>query len=78
MSVLSLRLPDSLHERVKEFASKEGISMNQFITSAVSEKMSAYATKEYLEKRARRSNMIKFKAALSQIADVEPEEYDKL
>ena len=38
MSVLSLRLSDSLHEKVKEFSSKEGMSINQFITSAVSER----------------------------------------
>lgn len=37
MSTLSIRLPDSLHEKIKELAKKEGISMNQLINSAVSE-----------------------------------------
>lgn len=78
MSTLSLRLPDSIHERVKEFAQKEGISINQFIASAVTEKISAYATVNYLERRAKRANITKFEKALSQIPDVEPEEYDKL
>ena len=78
MSILSLRLPDSLHERVKEFAQKEGISMNQFISSAVYEKMSAFSAKNYLEKRAARADEIKFKEAISNIPDVEPESYDKL
>ena len=44
MSTLSLRLPDSLHDRIKKFARDEGISMNQFIASAVLEKISAFAT----------------------------------
>jgi len=78
MSTLSLRLPDSLHERVKEFSIKEGISINQFIASAVTEKISAFATKDYLERRARRADVKKYEKALSQIPDVEPEEYDKL
>ena len=37
MSTLSLRLPESLHRRVKEMASQEGISINQFISTAVAE-----------------------------------------
>ena len=78
MSTISLRLPDSLHNKVKEIAKKEGISINQFIASAVSEKMSAFVTEDYLERRAERANREKFEEALSQIPDVEPEEYDKL
>ena len=32
MRTLSIRLPDSLHKRIKQMAEAEGISMNQFIT----------------------------------------------
>lgn len=78
MSTISLRLPKSLHQKVKELAKKEGISINQFITSAVSEKMSAFATVDYLEQRAKRADKTRFDGALSHIPDVEPEEYDKL
>ncbi len=78
MSILSLRLPDSLHKKVKDFSREEGISINQFITSAVSEKISAFATYDYLEMRAKRADKKKFKKALSRIPDVEPQEYDKL
>jgi hypothetical protein len=41
MSVLSLRLPDSLHRMVREVAAKDSVSINQFIATAVAEKMSA-------------------------------------
>ena len=78
MSTLSLRLPESIYERVKEFAKKDGISINQFIASAVSEKISAFATKDYLELRAKRANPKKYKEALSMISDVEPEDFDRL
>ena len=78
MSTLSLRLPDSLHNKIKEFSREEGVSINQFIASAASEKMSAFATVDYLKLRAKRADKKKFKEALSQIPDIEPEEYDRL
>ena len=78
MRTLSIRLPDSLHNRIKQMAAAEGISMNQFITLAVAEKMSALATVEYLEERAKRGSRQKFEAVLANVPDVEPEEYDKL
>jgi hypothetical protein len=53
-------------------------SFNQFIASAVSEKVSAFSTVEYLKQRADQANAKKFRSALSHIPDVSPEEYDKL
>ena len=78
MSTLSVRLPDSLHKRIKKMAEGEGISMNQFITLAVTEKVSALMTVEYLESRARRGDREKFEAVLENVPDVEPEVYDQL
>ncbi len=78
MSTLSLRIPESIYERVKEFAKKDGISINQFIASAVSEKVSAFATKDYLEMRASRADHKKYTDALAVIPDVEPEKFDRL
>jgi hypothetical protein len=77
MSTLSLRLPDSLHNGVKELASKEGISINQFIATAVAEKMSALMTEDYLRERAKRASRAKYDAALAKVPDVEPAEYDR-
>ena len=56
MSTMSLRLPESLHDKIRELAEKEGISMNQLVTTAVAEKVSALLTEEYLETRARRGS----------------------
>jgi predicted transcriptional regulator len=39
MGALTVRLPDSLHEKVRDLAEEEGISMNQFVMLAVSEKI---------------------------------------
>lgn len=78
MSTLSLRLPDSLHRRLGELARREGISINQLISSAVAEKMAALMTADYLEARAKRGSRRKFKAALAKVADIEPKDVDRL
>lgn len=43
MSTLSVQLPDSLHEKVLELAARDHVSVDQFITVAVAEKMSGRA-----------------------------------
>ena len=58
MTTISLRIPKSLHSTVKELVKQEVISMNQFITMALVEKVSAIATEEYLEKRAERASRL--------------------
>ena len=78
MSVLSLRIPESLHKRVKKLATEDKISINQFITSALTEKLSALDTEKYLENRARKGSMERFQKVLSKVPDVEPEDYDKI
>jgi len=78
MSTISLRLPDSLHATVRELAKKERVSINQFITLALAEKISALMTEEYLAMRAARGERAKFEKAMAKVPDVEPEEYDQL
>jgi predicted transcriptional regulator len=78
MSTLSVRLPESLHKRLKEMAEKEGVSMNQFITLAVSEKVSTLLTVDYLKERSQRGDRKAFESLLEKVPDTEPEEFDKL
>jgi len=78
MSTISLRLPDSLHKEIRKLASQDGISINQFISTAAAEKLAALKTLDYLEERAKRGTREKFEAALAKLPDVEPEDYDKL
>ncbi len=78
MSKLSIHLPDSLRKNLHELVKREGISIDQFIATAVAEKMAALMTETYLAERAKRGSRAKYDAALSQVPDVEPETYDKL
>lgn len=78
MSTISLRLPNSLHDAVRELAERDHISINQFIALALSEKISALITDEYLKERARRGSRQNFEHAMSRVIDDEPNEADKL
>jgi len=77
MSAISLRLPDSLHNRVRVLSGNDRISINQFVATAVAEKISALDTEEYIASRAKRASRKKFEHALSMIADVKPDKQDQ-
>ena len=78
MSTLSVRFPESLHKRLKEMADKEGVSINQLITLAVSKKVSTLLTIDYLKQRAQKVDRKTFDELLEKVPDTEPEEFDKL
>ncbi len=78
MSTLSLRLPSSVHRHIKEIAQKEGVSINQFISSAVSEKISAIMTEDYLQQRTKRADKSEFKKILDQVPQRTPLPGDEL
>ncbi len=78
MSTLSLRIPNSLHEQIRHLAKRDGISINQFLASAAAEKMSALLTEEYIEERAGRASLTKFRRVLKKVPDTEPEDFDRM
>jgi len=78
MSALSLRLPESIHRHIRDIAKKEGVSINQFISSAVSEKISALMTEDYLSQRAKRAKKEDFRKILAKVPDRAPVKGDEL
>jgi hypothetical protein len=52
----ALRLPASLKKSAEAVAREDGSTLNQFIVSAVAEKVSALKTAEYFTQRATRGN----------------------
>ena len=78
MSTLQgVSVPDSLMRYVGELAKREGITVDQFVASAIAEKVSAWDSVEYLKERAKRGSREKFLDALSKVPDVEPADEDK-
>lgn len=50
-STYPLRLPSSLKAAVREVSRRDGTSINQFVTTAVAEKLSAMRTAEFFAER---------------------------
>lgn len=78
MSSLSLRLPDSLHQKIRELAEQDDISINQFIATAVAEKAAALLTVSYLEERGRRADPRLVDRILRRVPDVPAVRGDEL
>ena len=78
MSTMSLRLPKYLHESAREIAGKQHISVNQLVSTALAEKISALATEEYLDRLVAGSGREAFDLALSKVQDRPPMTGDEI
>jgi predicted transcriptional regulator len=78
VSHLNVQLPDSLYKSLQILAEQDGISVDQFIATAVAEKIAALTTETYLEEWAKRGSRDQYAAVLAKVPDVEPEPYDQL
>ena len=78
-SNFALRVPPSLPAEARKAADSEGVALNQLITLALAEKVSALRTSEYFEERARRANPAKVKQVLARVGKrMPPIEGDEL
>lgn len=78
MTALTIRLPESLHKEIKRLAEAEGVSINQFLTLAAAEKISALRTIDYFRMEASKGSRADFDAFLAAVPDDEPLEEDRL
>ena len=78
MTCISIKLPDSLAKKTRELAGKDGISINQFVSTAVSEKLCGWITDDYIKQKAKKADKNKFFNALKQVPDSLPVKGDEL
>lgn len=78
MSIIQVQIPDSLQKSLSDLAERDGISIDQFISTAIAEKLSALMTENHLIERAKKGSREKYEAILAKVPDVEPENYDRL
>jgi predicted DNA-binding ribbon-helix-helix protein len=77
MTALTIRLPNSVHENIKELAARDDVSVNQFIASAASEKMASVLTLDYLKSEAKKGKRSDFEHYLSMVPDVPAQSGDE-
>lgn len=78
MSTFALRLPDSLYAHAKKLAEQDQASLNQFITVAVAEKVSALDTATFFTERAARGNASSLQRILDRVPAAVPLKGDEL
>jgi len=77
-TVFPLRLPHSIKKELSRTAKADGTSMNQFITLAVAEKLSALNAQSFFEKRRGKANMDAFDAIMSREGGEPPRPGDEM
>ena len=71
----SIPLPEDLYNRAAELAARDRVSIEEFVSAALADRL---ASREFIESRAKLFNREEFERALDQIPDVEPEDSDRL
>lgn len=76
-STYPLRLPRSVKAAVERIAKEEGVSVNQFVATAVAEKLSAMNTAAFFAERARRGDLAEFRRILTRAGGEPPRPGDE-
>ena len=74
----ALRLPASLKRAVEEVARQDGTTLNQFIVSAVAEKLAALKTADYFHKRVARADRTAFDRMMRRPGGEAPQPGDEM
>lgn len=72
MSNITVELPNSLRKKLEELAQAGGFSIEQFMASAASEKLSAMLQQNFLESEAQLGSQMEFEDYLDAVPDVPP------
>jgi len=78
MTALTVRLPNSVYQKVRELAERDDISVNQFIAAAVSEKMASVMNLDYLKLETAKGNRSDFDRFFSLVPNSPAEAGDEL
>jgi len=69
MSTLTIQMPESLARELRKCATQEGVTLDQLLSSAAAEKLSALMTLDHLSERARHAKREDFVAFLNASPD---------
>ena len=73
-----LRLPASLKKAVREIARQDGTSINQFVNTAIAEKVSAMRTAEFFTERRAEADIALARRLLRRSGGQPPDDGDRL
>ncbi|MDE2805602.1 MAG: toxin-antitoxin system HicB family antitoxin [Gemmatimonadota bacterium] len=77
-AVYPLRMPSSLKQAVREVSRRDGTSINQFVNTAVAEKLSAMRTAEFFAERGAEADIDAARRLLRRRGGQPPDPSDRL
>jgi hypothetical protein len=78
LSTYPLRLPRSIRAGVDRFSQKDGISINQFVSIAVAEKLAMLQAEVYFAERSARADMDAFDQLMQRNTGAPPQSGDEI
>jgi hypothetical protein len=78
VSTLTIQMPEGLARQLRECAAREGVTVDQLMSAAAGEKLSALLTVDHLRDRARHAKREDFLAFLNGSPNVPPMPGDEL
>ena len=77
MSTLSVSIPDSVRSRIEFFAGEDGVSVEHFVSTILSQRIAVADADSYIRKRAMRGSPERLMELLSTAPDVPPDSQDQ-
>jgi predicted transcriptional regulator len=78
MKTIQVRLPDSIHGKVRRLANDEHMSLNQFMVTSISNEVIRHETSDFFREASARFSEEAFKNALASVPDVPAQENDRI
>jgi hypothetical protein len=78
LSTYPLRLPRSIRAGVERLSKQDGVSINQFVSIAVAEKVAMMQAQDYFSQRAARADMAAFDQLLQRPSGELPRAGDEI
>lgn len=78
MSNYPLRLPEGLMEEARQMAEAQGVSINQFLSTLIAERVGELKALDHVRARIARADLGKARAVLALVPDREPMKGDEM
>lgn len=78
MSSLTISIPDSVRVRAEALAREDGVTLDAFVASVLSQRVAVAEADSYVHLRANRGSAREMLDILAQAPKIEPESHDRI
>jgi hypothetical protein len=75
---MNIRIPESIRIRLEYFAKADGVSVDDYVATVLSQRVAVADADSYVQNRAARGSADKLIELLDKAPNVEPESFDQL